>query len=60
MRPVRLDVSLKLMRAEQFVYQAIDYFLDLPNNRDLARFKISSDAWETLQDIEVVLSVSCK
>lgn len=60
MRPVRLNVSLKLMHAEQLVYQAVDYFLDLPNNRDLAKFKILPHDWDTLQDVEVVLSVSCK
>jgi hypothetical protein len=38
--------------------QAIDYFLALPNHKDLAKFRISPDAWDSLQDVEVVLSVS--
>ena len=49
------------MHAEQqleLIYQAIDYFLALPNNKDLAKFKILPDIWNYLQDVEVVLGVS--
>ena len=37
--------------------QAVDYYLALPNNNDLAEHKIPSDLWRELQDIEMVLSV---
>jgi hypothetical protein len=35
--------------------QAVDVFLALP---DLAKYRISSDNWKAMQDIELVLSVS--
>jgi len=60
MRLVSFDISLKLMHTEQFFYQAIDYFFMQPNNDDLARYKLSPQVWDTLRDIEVVLSVSCQ
>jgi hypothetical protein len=60
MRLVSFNISLKLMHAEQFFYQAIDYFFAQPNNDDLARYKLSPQVWDTLRNIEAVLSVSCR
>jgi hypothetical protein len=53
-------VSLKLMHTEQLIHQDIDYFLALPNNKDLAKFRILPHVWDALQDVEEVLSVSWK
>jgi len=37
--------------------QAVDYFLALPQNKDLAKHKLSSEDWNKLRDVEFVLSV---
>jgi hypothetical protein len=39
---------------------AIDYFLALPNNSELAKYQISPQDWNVMQDIKFVLSVSHK
>lgn len=38
----------------------VDYFLALLNNNGIARYWISDQDWEALQDVELVLSVSHK
>lgn len=38
--------------------QAVDYFLALPNNSDLEKYKLVSPVWQRMQDVEMVLSVS--
>jgi hypothetical protein len=38
--------------------QAVDYFLVLPQHQDMAKYKISEDEWQCMQDLEVILSVS--
>ena len=43
-----------------WIYQAIDYFLVLPNNTDIAKYKISPGLWDILKDVKFVLSVSRK
>jgi hypothetical protein len=40
--------------------QAVDYFLALPNNSNLAKYKISSHDWTVMWDVELILSVCCK
>ena len=58
MRPVSFDILLSFMYAEQFFYQAVDHFLALPNNKELAKYIISPHVWSTLRDVEAVLAVS--
>lgn len=41
----------------QFNYQAVDHFLALPLNRDLAKHQLTDMEWSVLSDVQVVLEV---
>ena len=43
-----------------WIYQAINYFLALPNNTDIAKYKILPRLWDILKDVKFVLSISHK
>jgi hypothetical protein len=35
----------------------VDYYLALPNNSDLAKYRITPKEWAVMQDFEMILSV---
>jgi hypothetical protein len=53
-----ISVFLKsILVADRHVQQAVDDFLTLPENNDLAQYKITPDEWVAMQEIEIILSV---
>jgi hypothetical protein len=46
-----------ILIADRHIQQAVDYFLALPENNDLAQYKITPDEWVAMQEIEIILSV---
>jgi hypothetical protein len=55
MRPIHPSLWLDSIIIN--VWQAIDYFLTLPNHRNLAKYRISPQEWGVMQDLEVILGV---
>ena len=53
-------IPLSFMCAKQPIQQAVDYFLALPNNHDIAKYRISDQKWAAMKDVEFILSVSHK
>jgi hypothetical protein len=51
------QTHFKIFYGSHINSQAVDYFLALPQNKDLAKYKLSSEDWDKLRDIEFVLSV---
>lgn len=49
--------SFQIFIASHINSQAVDHFLALPQNKDLAKLKLSSEDWDKLRDIEFALSV---
>lgn len=56
MRPVSFVTILKI--SAHISQQAVDCFLALPNNQELAKYKLTSMEWSVLQDFEIILGVS--
>jgi hypothetical protein len=46
-----------ILIADRHIQQAVDYFLTLPENNDLAQYKITPNEWVAMQEIEIILSV---
>lgn len=56
----RWDSIYKMLNRLRELRPAVDYFLALPNNHDLAKYKISPQEWQAMQDVEVILSIPHK
>ena len=46
-----------LSQLTNFHLKVIDYFLSLPNQKDLEKHKLSESQWMVLQDFESILQV---
>ncbi len=51
-------IPLNFMCTKQPIQQAVNYFLALPNNHDIAKYRILDQKWAAIKNIELVLSVS--
>lgn len=58
LRPVCHLYTLRFLYLTH-TFQAIDYHLASPLNKDLANFRLSEKEWGVLQDFEAVMEVRC-
>ena len=57
-RYISLHLLILIADKQYPTLQAVDYFLALPNNNELVKYKIHPQEWQVMQDVELILSVS--
>ncbi|KAI0263897.1 hypothetical protein BGY98DRAFT_905734, partial [Russula aff. rugulosa BPL654] len=55
--PTRWDSVYHMLHRLRIMRPAVDHFLALPNNKELAKYIISPHVWNTLRDVEAVLAI---
>ncbi|KAF8218723.1 hypothetical protein L208DRAFT_1348130, partial [Tricholoma matsutake] len=56
----RWDSEFYMLNRLRELCPAVDYFLALPNNNELVKYKIHPQEWQVMQDVELILSIPHK